>query len=184
MKPEVEKVDISEKGRSADGEVISSDRRLFVQLMAFGGAGPLHACEVAQNMGIERVLLPPSPGTLCSLGLLMADTKFDLSRSNIMIAEAVNIPKVKAIFDVLIEKGAGMLSKEKVDEKDRSYHCTIECRYERQNYEIPINIDIPMTEIVLHKMIDQFHIEHNRSYGYFNKNIRIQMVNYHVTAIG
>ena len=44
-------------------------------LMAFGGAGPLHACEVARDMGIKQVLIPPSPGTLCSLGLLMADTQ-------------------------------------------------------------------------------------------------------------
>ena len=56
-------------------------------LMAFGGAGPLHACEVARDMGIKQVLIPPSPGTLCSLGLLMADTKFDLSCSNLTTAE-------------------------------------------------------------------------------------------------
>lgn len=153
-------------------------------LMAFGGAGPLHACEVAQDMGIKKVLLPPSPGTLCSLGLLMADTKFDISCSNIMIAENENISKIKAIFEDLIGKGAVLLDKEKVDEKDRTYHCSIECRYERQNYEIPIAVKYPMTADVLRKMIEAFHVEHNRSYGYFNKDMRIQMVTYHVTAVG
>lgn len=55
-------------------------------LMAFGGAGPLHACEVAQEMDIRSVLIPPSPGTLCSLGLLMADTRFDFCRTRMMDA--------------------------------------------------------------------------------------------------
>ena len=52
-------------------------------LMAFGGAGPLHACEVAKELGMKEVLIPPHPGTLCSLGLLLADTKFDLSRTKL-----------------------------------------------------------------------------------------------------
>ncbi|SNS16004.1 N-methylhydantoinase A [Anaerovirgula multivorans] len=159
------------------------DPREFT-LMAFGGAGPLHACEVAQEMGIKNVLIPPSPGTLCSLGLLMADTKFDISRSNVMIAEKNNIQAVQKIFNQMIEEGKAMLDKEKVDEKDRSFHCVIECRYERQNYEIPIEVDMTMTEDVMKEMIEKFHKEHFKSYGDYNENMRIQMVNYRVSAVG
>jgi len=159
------------------------DAREF-NLMAFGGAGPLHACEVAQNMGIGKVLIPPSPGTLCALGLLMADTQFDLGRSNIMIAEEGNLPKVQEIFRALIDEGERKLEKEKVPPDDRSYRCAIECRYERQNYEISIEVDSSMTPRAMERMIERFHEEHNRSYGYFNKEMRIQMVNYHVTAVG
>ena len=61
------------------------DVRTF-PLMAFGGAGPLHACEVAEEMGISSVIFPSAPGTLCSLGVLMADTRFDLVRSRILEA--------------------------------------------------------------------------------------------------
>jgi N-methylhydantoinase A len=159
------------------------DAREF-NLMAFGGAGPLHACEVAQNMGIGKVLIPPSPGTLCALGLLMADTQFDLGRSNIMIAEEGNLPKVQEIFRDLIGEGERKLEKEKVAPADRSYRCAIECRYERQNYEISIEVDTSMTPRAMERMIERFHEEHNRSYGYFNEEMRIQMVNYHVTAVG
>ena len=115
------------------------DAREFT-LMAFGGAGPLHACEVARDMGITSVLLPPSPGTLCSLGLLMADTKFDISRSNVMIAEEENLNRVQDIFDTLTREGNELLSREGVKEKDRSFTYLIECRYERQNYEIGIEV--------------------------------------------
>ena len=159
------------------------DAREFT-LMAFGGAGPLHACEVARDMGITSVLLPPSPGTLCSLGLLMADTKFDISRSNVMLAEEENLPKVQKIFDTLTAEGNELLDKEGVAEKDRSFTYLIECRYERQNYEIGIEVKGQFGKEVMEEMIERFHQEHNRSYGYFNRSMKLQMVNYRVSAIG
>lgn len=159
------------------------DAREFT-LMAFGGAGPLHACEVARDMGITSVLLPPSPGTLCSLGLLMADTKFDISRSNVMIAEEENLNRVQDIFDTLTREGNELLSREGVKEKDRSVTYLIECRYERQNYEIGIEVSGHFTREAMEEMIEKFHKEHNRSYGYFNRSMRIQMVNYRVSAVG
>ena len=79
-------------------------------LMAFGGAGPLHACEVSQELGIRSVLIPPSPGTLCSLGLLMADTKFDFCRTKIMNATAESIPEANEIFRQLVAEGDAMLT--------------------------------------------------------------------------
>lgn len=159
------------------------DAREFT-LMAFGGAGPLHACEVAGDMGITSVLLPPSPGTLCSLGLLMADTKFDISRSNVMPAEEENLSKVQTIFDTLTEEGNELLNKEGVAEKDRSFTYMIECRYERQNYEIGIEVNGQFGKEEMEEMIEKFHQEHKRSYGYFNRSMRLQMVNYRVGAIG
>jgi len=159
------------------------DPREFT-LMAFGGAGPLHACEVAQKMGIRSVLVPPSPGTLCSLGLLMADTKFDLSFSKVMIANRDNLPAVRERFARMIQEGSAFLDKEHIGEGERSYHCIVECRYEKQNYEIPIPVDPSMTERALEQMIEKFHAEHEKLYGYYNPNKRIQMVNYRVSAVG
>lgn len=159
------------------------DAREFT-LMAFGGAGPLHACEVARDMGITTVLLPPSPGTLCSLGLLMADTKFDISRSNVMLAEKENLDRVQEIFDTLTKEGNELLDKEDVAEKDRSFTYLIECRYERQNYEIGIEVKGCFDEAAMEEMVEKFHEEHNRSYGYFNRAMKLQMVNYRVSAIG
>lgn len=159
------------------------DPREFT-LMAFGGAGPLHACEVAYEMGITHVLMPPSPGTLCSLGLLMADTKFDLSRSNICLAVSENTQRVQDIFDGLIAQGNSMLDKERIDPKNRVFVCSADCRYERQNYEISVNVTLPFDEKSMSDMIAQFHQEHERSYGYCNHDIPVQMVNYRVSAIG
>ncbi len=159
------------------------DPREFT-LMTFGGAGPLHACEIAREIGISRVLIPPSPGTLCSLGLLMADTRFDGIRSNIMPAVPENLERVRAIFAQLIAEGNMLLDKEHIAPGHRSFTCSVECRYEHQNYEIPVEVDCSMSEKALSDMIAAFHSEHNRSYGYFNEKTGIQMVNYRVSSVG
>lgn len=160
------------------------DPREFI-LMAFGGAGPLHACEVAAELGIGKVLLPGSPGTLCSLGLLMADTRFDLSRSRIMLANKGNLKDIRSIFEGLKEEGNQLLENEGVSSEMRKYIYSLDCRYENQNYEI--SMEIPsgqMEEKMLTELIEGFHAEHNNSYGYFDRNKSIQLVNYRLGAIG
>ncbi|MDD4583281.1 MAG: hydantoinase/oxoprolinase family protein [Eubacteriales bacterium] len=154
-------------------------------LMAFGGAGPLHSCEIARELGINTVIIPPSPGTLCSLGLLMADVKFDLSRSNIMIAEKQNIDAINKVFDSMKDEGMEMLIREGITEERRSYQRFIDARYEFQNYEISIELpDCLMTEEVLAQAIEDFQKEHEKNYGYYNKKNRVQIVNYRISAIG
>ena len=168
--------------------VVSVERGYDVRdfsLLAFGGAGPLHACEVARELGISHIIIPPSPGTLCSLGLLMADTKFDLSRSNIIIACPENLGKINQIFDSMIREGREMLQREGIAEERRSYVKYIDARYERQNYEISIPIpDWVLTEEILAKAIKDFYNEHNKNYGYCNENMRVQIINYRLSAIG
>lgn len=160
------------------------DVREFV-LMAFGGAGPLHACEVAEEIGIREVLIPLAPGTLCSLGLLMADTKFDLSRSNIMLAKPENLSAINRIFDDMIQEGGALLDKEGIIGVKRSFVLSVDARYERQNYEI--NVMVPgsvLTEESLARVLDDFHAAHEKNYGYSNKTFNVQFVNYRVSAVG
>ncbi|WHH60102.1 hydantoinase/oxoprolinase family protein [Petroclostridium sp. X23] len=154
-------------------------------LMAFGGAGPLHCCEMARELGISSIIIPPSPGTLCSLGLLMADSKFDLSRSNIMIANKENIGAMNEIFVAMLDEGKNMLIREKVPEDLRRYQRFVDARYEYQNYEITISLpDCEITEEILQEIISDFHQEHEKKYGYYNEKNRIQIVNYRLSAIG
>ncbi len=168
--------------------VVSVERGYDVRdfsLMAFGGAGPLHACEVANELGISSIIIPPSPGTLCSLGLLMADTKFDLSRSNIMLAKKENLAAINGIFDSMLAEGTSLLEKERVPPERRSFVCAIDARYEHQNYEITVSLPgSSMTEEVLRNAVEAFHKEHNKNYGYFDRDKNIQIVNYKLSAIG
>lgn len=168
--------------------IVSVERGYDVRefaLMAFGGAGPLHACEVAAELGIRRVMVPESAGTLCSLGLLMADTKFDLSRSRIMIAEPGSISRMNEVFAEMRAEGDGLLDKEHIGREKRSYQLSVDARYERQNYEINIPVrGTEVTEEILAEFLAAFHENHLRSFGYKKENFNVQLVNFRLSAIG
>lgn len=154
-------------------------------LMAFGGAGPLHACEVARELGMKEVLIPPHPGTLCSLGLLLADTKFDLSRTKVVNGEAGNLKEINRQFNNMVVQGTALLDKEGVPAERRYFEYAIDMRYQRQNFEICIPVPAgEMTEETLEKALADFHAEHKRSYGYCKEDAIVQLVSYRVSAIG
>lgn len=154
-------------------------------LMAFGGAGPLHACEVAKELGMKEVLIPPHPGTLCSLGLLLADTKFDLSRTKVMVGAPENLPAINEQFRNMVEQGTALLDKENVAGDRRCFEYFVDMRYQRQNFEICIPVPAgEMTQETLEKALADFHAEHKRSYGYCKEEAVVQFVSYRVSAIG
>lgn len=126
-------------------------------LMAFGGAGPLHACEVAKELGIRQVIIPPHPGTLCSLGLLLADTKFDMSRTLILEGKVENLPKFNEQFADMIHQGSEALDREGVTKERRCFEFAVDMRYQRQNFEISIPVPTgEMTEQDLRRAIADF----------------------------
>lgn len=154
-------------------------------LMAFGGAGPLHACEVARELGMKEVIIPPHPGTLCSLGLLLADTKFDLSRTRVLAGQTENLEEINQQFADMTQQGMELLDREGVPAQRRYFEYSIDMRYHRQNFEI--NIPVPageLTEEMLQKVLDDFHAEHKRSYGYSKQQALVQCVSYRVSAVG
>lgn len=154
-------------------------------LMAFGGAGPLHACEVAKELGMREVLIPPHPGTLCSLGLLLADTKFDLSRTKVMNGEAGNLEEINRLFQTMVEQGSALLDKEGVPNERRYFEYAVDMRYQRQNFEICIPVPAgEMTEETLKQALADFHAEHKRSYGYCKETAVVQFVSYRIYAVG
>ena len=154
-------------------------------LMAFGGAGPLHACEVARELGIRQVIIPPHPGTLCSLGLLLADTRFDMSRTLILDGTAENLPRFNEQLAAMTAQGTEALEREGVAEDRRRFVYSIDMRYQRQNFEISVPVaGGELAEEDLAQAVAAFHAEHRRSYGYCNEQAPVQFVNYRVSAIG
>ena len=154
-------------------------------LMAFGGAGPLHACEVAKELGMKDVLIPPHPGTLCSLGLLLADTKFDLSRTQVMDGRAENLAAINQQFQNMVDQGSALLDKEGVPAGRRVFQYFVDMRYQRQNFEICIPVPAgEMDGAALAQALSDFHAEHKRSYGYCKEEAVVQFVSYRVSAIG
>ncbi len=105
-------------------------------LVAFGGAGPLHGCDLAELLGIRRVVVPPAPGVLCAEGLLAAGLKADFSRT---LAAAEDDDAVEAVFTALEHEAAVWLDEERVAPSDRRRQRVALMRYAGQGGELAIN---------------------------------------------
>lgn len=160
------------------------DPREFT-LVAFGGAGALHAVELARELGIKKVMIPGTPGILCAVGLLTSDIRSDYVKTQILLAEKESVSKANEIFAKLKEDADSWLERESVSKDKRMFIRHIDMRYLGQNFELPVRVD---TEILgeenIQEIIENFHNEHDREYGYSNKNAKVQFVNFRITALG
>lgn len=154
-------------------------------LVSFGGAGGLHCASLARELGIPRVLIPPAPGTFCSLGLLVTDIRTDYVHSEVKIADPEAMTSVVEIFKDLRTEGEKALAKENISEENKAYELVIDMRFKGQNYEIPIMVDWDeIQQDSLENIIEKFFNEHEKVYGYARKDGTVEFVNYRLTAVG
>ncbi|WHH58103.1 hydantoinase/oxoprolinase family protein [Petroclostridium sp. X23] len=154
-------------------------------LVAYGGAGPLHAAHLAQEIGINTVLIPPSPGTLCAFGLLTADIKKSYVRTSLLGYDEATPELINGILGTLMEQGNEWLVSEKVELENRKFHNIAEMRYVGQNYELQVEIPATgVTEADIAEMKEDFFKAHELNYGYYNPKAPIQIVNFRSEAIG
>lgn len=160
------------------------DPREFV-VVAFGGAGALHAVNVAKDLGINKVMIPCNPGILCAVGLLVSDIRCDYVKTSISDFVSENISRMNENFRELTDKGDAWLDEEKIDADHKVIIRHADMRYYGQNFEL--SIEIPYEEITpenIDAIRDLFHQAHKREYGYCNEGALVQIVNYRATALG
>ena len=133
-------------------------------LVAFGGAGPLHAADVARNMGMGKVLVPPRPGLLSAIGLLHADVRGDFSLTRLLRAEAANLKTFNSGFAELKKRGAEWLRGE--GERKAQFKWFVDLRYFGQNFELimPLASD-RLNAPSLKRLTSAFHLRHKDFYG-------------------
>ena len=147
-------------------------------LIAFGGAGPLHAAEIVRRMGMRRVVVPPSPGLVSAFGALIADERVD---HRLTMVRRLDRPEAA---DLATELGA--LASRAADELQRQRHeqhaddevtlaTSIACRYAGQNYEQDVPID-PGTPDLPVELARRFHAAHEQVYGYAMRDQAIETV--------
>ena len=151
------------------------DPREF-SIIAFGGAGPLHVCEVAERLEIPRVIIPPQPGVLCAYGLLMAD--LILEDSSAVLKEITPQTKqlLQHIFTEKEQRAITQLNTEGVRDKDIMLIRLVDVRYLGQSFELTI----PFIE----DLEDSFHSAHQERYGYSFPERSLEIVNLRLQAIG
>ncbi|MCY9695425.1 hydantoinase/oxoprolinase family protein [Paenibacillus alginolyticus] len=160
------------------------DPREFT-LVSFGGGGGLHCGALALELGIPRILVPPSPGTFCSLGLLVTDVRSDYVRSSLLESNANSMEAIRDIFSGMEQEGAAMLEKEGILESKRRYVLGLDLRFKGQNYELTVPVEgSELNSEGLQGILDRFHEQHEKNYGYSNRTGIIEFVNYRVTALG
>ncbi|HEX5938222.1 MAG TPA: hydantoinase/oxoprolinase family protein [Actinomycetota bacterium] len=157
------------------------DPREFA-LVAYGGAGPLHANAVAEIMGSFPVLVPPAPGLLCAIGDLVADFRDEFAQTYIRVLGEADPSEVGAILGALGERAAEWLDKEGIPADARSITHTADMRYHRQGYEIPVAIDPDEVEGGLDALEERFNGLHEQLYGFRMPGTASEIVN--LRAIG
>lgn len=165
------------------------DPRDFV-LLPFGGAGPLHAVDVAHALGINNMLVPLAPGILCARGLVVSDLRegFVISRVMPLMAEAMG--DITANLVDLGHQAAAWFEQAGIDLDARQTMFSLDMRYIGQNYELQVDLDDAQAQVpqaqepLLQDLADKFFAAHERSYGYHNPEDAVEVVNLRVTAIG
>lgn len=154
-------------------------------LVAFGGAGPLHAARLAEALSMDRVLIPPAPGNLSAMGLLSADVRHDLVRTILADADTLPAGRLDAAFRELLEEAQDLLGRDGVPESERQCLLALDLRYQGQNYELTIPLDaVRLEHNDLKPLLERFHDQHRQVYGYHLPGRTVQVVNLRATALG
>jgi N-methylhydantoinase A len=154
-------------------------------LIAFGGAGPLHANRLAAETEIGTIVIPPSPGTTSALGLLVTDLKHDYAETLMQRGERLDLLAIESIFNTLTEKGRTALGREGVADADMSFFRQVEMRYAGQSFELTVPLPCrPLAPPDITGVLESFHREHDRAYGYSAPGEPVEWVNLRLTAVG
>jgi N-methylhydantoinase A len=143
-------------------------------LVAFGGGGPLHACSLARALRIPRVLIPALPGALSAVGILLADTVRDFSRTVMIAGEAMG--SVGEIFGELSAEAAAEFAAEGLTGVAQR---SVDLRYRRQGYELNIAYDPQEPE----QSMAAFHELHRQRYGFADESRPVEIVNVRLRMI-
>lgn len=150
------------------------DPREFA-LVCFGGAGGLHAADLARALGIPQVVVPPYPGALSALGLLLSDVRKDYSKSMLVAAEGADVP-IRRELEALHRGGLRDMKDEGFEGRSVRVHDSVDLRYRGQSYELTV----PFTRTFLLN----FHKLHERRYGHSDAARPVEVVNVRSTFFG
>jgi N-methylhydantoinase A len=159
------------------------DPRNFT-LVAFGGAGPMHVCALAEDLKIGKVIVPPNPGMFSALGLLTADLFHDFTSPVVSELSAIDPSELEEKFQDMEERGNQTLDHEGVTKDLRKIKRSLDIRYRGQGYELNIPVEAPMSKEELLRSIESFHLKHDKVYGYFDREQTPEIVNVKLRVIG
>lgn len=153
-------------------------------LVAFGGAGPMHVCALAEELEINRVMLPRNPGMFSALGLLTADLFHDYSNPVLSETSDVDPESVDKLFQGMEEQGRATLELEGVHESRHRFLRTLDMRYRGQGFELNVETGGRFTVESVMDALNGFHRKHMEVYGYMDESETVEIVIAKLRAIG
>ena len=144
-------------------------------LVSFGGAGGLHACDVAREVGIDRVLIPRGASTLSAYGMLAADVAKDFIRT-VMLPATTSYEKLVKLIEPMVEVGRTDIEAQGFAPEHTEIVRALDLRYVGQSYELPVPFEPAYAQT--------FHERHQETYGYSDSDMPVEVVNLRVRAVG
>ena len=152
-------------------------------LMPFGGAGPLHAGDVARSLGMSEIIVPLSPGILCAEGLIVSDLKESFVKTVRLKLVPSSRDDIAGAVAELAVRAAAWFDQEDVAPDAQSLTITLDLRYVGQNYELPVTLDAAAASDI-EPVRRQFFEAHQRFYGFHNPDDPVELINVRMTARG
>ena len=147
-------------------------------MIAFGGAGPLHAVAIAREIFVPKVVIPKLPGTFSALGMLMASWRQDFVRTMIGRLGMLETEVVERVFDELAEAGQARLHRDGIAGESTSFRFFADLRYVGQEHALPIAVEGPaMLTQDTERVRTLFHLEHEQRYGQAAIEEALEIVN-------
>jgi N-methylhydantoinase A len=154
-------------------------------LVAFGGAGPLHAARLAKELEIRRTLVPRNPGILCAMGLLLTDLRADFAITSLRTLDAAALPDIAASFRTLAAQANAWFEAEAIAVDARRVARTVDIRYLGQTYELSVPLpDGAIGAATLGVLAERFAAAHRQMYGFVADDDPVQLVTFRVAAAG
>lgn len=151
-------------------------------LMAFGGAGPMHGTALAEELGINEVVIPVHPGNLSALGLIASDQKYDLVRTYLRPLSATTDEDLEAQLDAATAQAGALLASRGFAPDAIGCEHSIDMRYARQAFEI--TVAMPERPVSQARVRAAFLATYERHYGHVDHAAEIEIVNIRTTAVG
>lgn len=154
-------------------------------LVGFGGAGPLHVVSLAEELGMQTVLVPPAPGNVSASGLLCAEWRQDFVQTLIRDLEGVPASELDEIFQGMMSNARDVIASEGREQESPAFALFLDLQYEGQGYELSIPVvrsDFETDDKTA--LIDRFSAAHRERYGYGLTDRTVQIVNLRLTALG
>jgi N-methylhydantoinase A len=152
-------------------------------LVAFGGAGPIHAARLARDLELSRIIVPPHPGILCAIGLLLTDLRTNYVRTRLAPLAEASLPAIEETFAGLAAEAEAWFAREAIAPEARRLRRSVDMRYAGQNYEL----DVPFPSAgpaLLEQLKSAFEAAHQQLYGYIAPEEPIQLVTFRIEATG